>query len=406
MNNLPRRVVITGSGVVSALGKSAGELFENLLAGRSAVKFMSQWQEKVPAAPISDFVLPEKLNRRNLVRSMGKVSQYCAAAALSAMENAGWERFPENGRSVCVIGSTFGSSEVLEDTFKTLLQGRGMNDVSPMNFFKTVSHSAACNTANALGLDGAVYAPAAACASGLQSIGLAATLIACGEADYAIAGGGDELNHLVTESFILMDAHAFCSRENAASYPRPFDRNRNGLVCGEGAAVVVLEEYEAAKKRGANIIAEINAYASNRGRDTVTQSDREAVKKCLSMLLAKSPAVVSENCVVNAHATGTLQGDRAEAEALYDVFGSRLPVSSFKGNLGHTLGAAGAVELVAALEMMQRNILLPTVNLSEPGEGCEPLALVRQVREKKCDMLLKNSFAFGGINAVMLCSKI
>ena len=102
MNKLPRRVVITGSGVVSALGKSAGELFENLLAGRSAVKFMSQWQEKVPAAPISDFVLPEKLNRRNLVRSMGKVSQYCAAAALSAMENAGWERFPENGRSVCV----------------------------------------------------------------------------------------------------------------------------------------------------------------------------------------------------------------------------------------------------------------------------------------------------------------
>lgn len=406
MNKMPRRVVISGSGVVSALGYNAQELFANLLAGSTAVKFMEDWQIKVPAAPITDFVLPEELKKRCWTRTMGRLSQYCAVAATAAVRDSGLQQLPENGRTACVIGSTFGSTGILDDTYNMLLCGGGMNDVSPMNFFKTVSHTAASNTANVLGIDGAVYAPAAACASGLQSIGMAALLIASGEADCAIAGGGEELCQRVVESFILMDAQARCNSSEAANYPRPFDCRRNGLVCGEGAAIVVLEEYESARKRGANIIAEIQGYASNRGMNSITQSDSTAIKKCFAMLQEKCDFPTGRKFAVNAHATGTIQGDQAEAEALYDFFGSSVPVSSFKGNLGHTLGAAGAVELIAALEMMHHNIVLPTGNLNNPAAECGKLDLVNSVREEKYDMLLKNSFAFGGINAVMLCSKI
>lgn len=406
MNKLPRRVVITGSGVVSALGCSAQELFANLLAGASAVKLMEDWQIKVPAAPINDFVLPEELNKRCWTRTMGRLSQYCAVAATAAVRDSGLTQLPENGRTACVIGSTFGSTGILDDTYNTLLRGGGMNDVSPMNFFKTVSHTAVCNTANVLGIDGAVYAPAAACASGLQAIGMAALLIASGEADCAVAGGGEELCQRVVESFILMEAQAQCGNSCAADYPRPFDTTRNGLVCGEGAAVVVLEEYESARKRGANIIAEICGYATNRCWNSITQSDSMAIKKCFAMLQEKCQFPTGRKFAVNAHATGTVQGDQAEAEALYKFFGSNMPVSSFKGNLGHTLGAAGAMELIAALEMMNHNIVLPTRNLSNPAAECCKLDLVNTVREEKYDMLLKNSFAFGGINAVMLCSKI
>ena len=406
MNGMSRRVVITGCGVVSALGMSRNSLFENLLAGKSAVRMMDEWLIPVPAAPVTDFVLPEKLKCRQISRTMSKSAQYCAAAALEAQKDAGWDFFPEN-RTACIAGSTFGSPLVLEDTFKTLLASGSISDVSPMNFFKTVSHTAAYNAANVLGIDGMVYAPAAACASGLQSVGLAATLIACGECDVAIAGGSEELSHMVSESFILMDAQARQVDGTAADdFPRPFDRQRNGLVCSEGAAMLVLEEYESARKRNAPIIAEISAYAVNRGKNTVTQSESSAVESCLKTLLSKLDKTSIGSGFINAHATGTLQGDQAEAEALRKLFGESLPVSSCKGHLGHTLGAAGALELAAALEMLRRGILINTRNLSDVAAECSGLDHLLEVREKKCDFVLKNSFAFGGINAAMLCCRV
>ena len=405
MNRNQRRVVITGIGVVSALGNTPDTLFANLLAGKSAVRMMADWPHPALAAPLAE--LPDAADiPRSMRRTMGNVALYCAAAGKAAAQHAGITEFPD-GRTLCAAGSTMGSSLVFEETFNTLLLGKGMADVSPMNFFKCASHTAAYNMANVLGIDAVTYSPAAACASGLQAVGLASTLIAAGEADVAVAGGSEELSHMVSESFVLMDAHAsVLAGEAVQEQPRPFDSARRGLVCGEGAAVFVLEEYEYAKRRGADILAEISGYATNRGRENVTQSDSGSVIKCFELLRGKCDIPPLEQGFINAHATGTLQGDRSEAEAVRRFFGGNIPVSSLKGNIGHTLGAAGAIELAVSVEMLRRNIILPTANLCSPAAECSGIDHVSAAREKKCSFFIKNSFAFGGINAVMMCRKI
>lgn len=405
MNRTGKRIVITGAGVVSALGSTPAELFENLAAGKSAIRMMNTWPVPVPAAPLPE--TPSGMERlsRTERRSMGRVAHLAAIAGLAAFRDSGLDELPSE-RTACVIGSTLGASRVFEETFETLLLGGGREEISPMNFFKCASHTAAFNTANVLHIGGPVYAPASACAAGLQSIGLAAGLLLSGEADFAVAGGADELSHMVAESFCRMEAYAHPSAgempENAA---RPFDRNRSGLVCGEGAATVLLEEYEHARKRGARIYAEIEAYATNRGTEQVTQSDSAAVERCFR-LLANQAESFDGLGLISAHATGTRQGDRAEAEALRRMFGSTVPVASLKGQLGHTLGASGALELIASLEMMRRGVLLPSANLCEPDQECAGPDYIREIRERKFNRFIKDCFAFGGINAVMLCRSI
>lgn len=410
MNGSTRRVVITGRGLISSLGNNVEKVFDRLLAGDSAVRFMDHWPVPAPAAALEEPERERLFQRlpRSRSRSMGKVALYSALAALDALEDSGLQDI-SGPETACVAGSTMGSSEVLEETFRTLLLGQGMQNISPMNFFKCSSHTAAYNTANVLGITGAVYAPSAACASGLQSIGLASLLIASGECKIAVAGGSEELSHMVSESFLLMDAHAKAASGNRdfREYPKPFDRERNGLVCGEGSGIVILEEYEHARKRGAVIHGEIVSFASNRGKDTVSQSDTGAVEECLERLFSGSSSDnIKEISYINAHATGTLQGDRSEAEALRRYFRGSVPVSSLKGALGHTLGASGSLELILTLEMMKRGLILPTLNLKEPSEDCAGLDHVMQVREKPLNCFIKNAFAFGSINASILCRKI
>lgn len=403
-----RRVVITGCGVISSLGNTPEELYSRLAAGESAVRIMTSWGTGQAAAPVD---LPEDVVRsipRAKRRFMGRVAVLSALAGRRAADSAGLsEEEIRSERTGCVVGSTMGSTSEMDSSFRTLLTGGGIPEISPMAFFKCASHTTAFNTASLLDICGAVYSPSAACASGLQAAGIGVALISSGMQDVVLCGGADEVTPLVSGCFELMEAHASCGGGQAPDrIARPFDKKRNGLVCGEGAGILVLEEYEHARARGAQILAEIYSYATCRCPGSVSQSDSSSVLRCVRDVYRKADLTPGDTDYISAHATSTIQGDRAEAVALRSVFGDSVPVSSLKGHLGHTLAASGTLEIIAVLEMMKHGTLIPTRNLEEVDPECGGLDHVRTLRACPIRRVLKNCFAFGGINSAMLFGKM
>ncbi|MBO4491633.1 MAG: beta-ketoacyl-[acyl-carrier-protein] synthase family protein [Lentisphaeria bacterium] len=398
-----RRVVITGCGVVSSLGNTPEELYSRLVAGESAVRIMTEWGTGQAAAPVD---LPESEVRsipRSKRRFMGRVAILSALAGRKAAESAGLsEEEVHSERTGCVVGSTIGSTTEMESSFRTLLVGAGIADMSPMAFFKCASHTTAFNMASLLDIAGAVYSPSAACASGLQAAGIGMAMISSGIQDVVLCGGADEVSPLVSGCFELMEAHASAEGQPPDRIARPFERGRNGLVCGEGAGILVLEEYEHARARGARILAEIYSYSSCRCPGSVSQSDSSSILRCMRDVYRQVDFTPAETDYISAHATSTRQGDKAEADALRSVFGESVPVSSLKGHLGHTLAASGTLEIIAVLEMMKHGMLIPTRNLEEVDPECGGLDHVREPRPCRIRRVLKNCFAFGGINSAML----
>ncbi len=404
-----KRVVITGRGVTSALGNAPAALYESLRAGRSAVRRMVEWEAEfdgpVLGAPVAADEIRFKAIPRKFRRSMGDAAAFAALAALGALEEA---HLPDaelnSGRIGCAVSSTMGSSRSIIESAALLLQNR-RDEMPAMQFFKCVSHSAALNIGNLLGLSGVMLAPCSACASGLQSLLLAYEQILLGRADVMIAGGADEVTPAVTGSFAqlfaLADGGKYADCPGAAS--RPFDAERTGLVCGAGAGILVLEEYEHARARNADIYGEILGGATNTGSLHVGQSDAASIEQCVRLALADAARAPETVDYVSAHATSTVAGDSAEAAALSAVFGNRTPTASMKGHLGHTLGASGALELAALLEMTRRREMLPTLNLARPGAGCETLALPRELRTGVVvRTVAKVAVAFGGVNTVLM----
>ncbi|MCP3901366.1 MAG: beta-ketoacyl-[acyl-carrier-protein] synthase family protein, partial [Desulfobacteraceae bacterium] len=272
-------------------------------------------------------------------------------------------------------------------------------------FFQCVSHTVSMNIAQYLGIIGSVIATSAACASSLQAIGTGFDLIRHNKQDMVLCGGSEELHPTVTGSFDILFATSTKFNENPNQTPRPFDKNRDGLVCGEGAGILVLEELEHAKKRGAKILAEVSGYNTCGSGTHVSQPDREAMIQCMNAALSDADIKPEDIDFVSAHATATLQGDHEEAAAIYEVFGSDTPVNSFKGYIGHTLGASGAIELAVAIEMMNNNIIYPTLNLKDVDKNCNMINHINTIQKKNIDYILKNCFAFGGINASIICKK-
>ena len=406
---MQRRVVITGMGVRSSLGNRPDELFDRLKAGECGVRHMPEWESwpsfssKVAApAPVSheDEYSIKRIHRR----TMGRLSLHAALAAREAVSAAGLSAEEIGSPRVgCIIGSTTGSAQAIEDSIETLLKRSEFLTIPSTQFFKCISHTAALNVAQMLGVTGTVMAPAAACASSLQALGLARALITSGSQDLVICGGAEEVAVSATAAFDILYATSTNFNDRPESSSRPFAADRDGLVCGGGAGILVLEDYEHALNRRANIFGELIGYATCASGSSVSQSASESIVRCLDLALEDAgigPEAVDYVC---AHATATMQGDAAEAAALGEVFGDRTPVSSLKGHLGHTLGASGAIELVACLEMMRRGEIIPTLNLDEVAEDCATLQHVTRVMQKDMDVIVKNCFAFGGINAILVC---
>jgi 3-oxoacyl-[acyl-carrier-protein] synthase II len=250
-------------------------------------------------------------------------------------------------------------------------------------------------------------APSAACASALHALGIGYDQIRLGRQDVILCGGAEELHPTVTGSFDILFATSTKYNENPQKSPRPFDRDRDGLVCGEGSGILVLEDYDRAVKRNARIYAELTGFSTTANGLHVSQSNKESMVACIRQALADSGTEPEEIDYINAHATATLQGDQEEAEAIKEIFGASVPVSCLKGNIGHTLGAAGAIELAAALKMMETGVIYPTLNLDNVADDCSGIQHVMHgPLKRQIKSILKNGFGFGGINASLVCTRL
>jgi len=281
------------------------------------------------------------------------------------------------------------------------LPEESIEEVKSGFFFRIMSHSCAANVSLALGIRGEQWAPASACTSAAQAIGLGYLLIGSGRQDAVVCGGADEVHHTVTMVFDVLKAASRRHTEPLAT-PRPFDRERDGVVCGGGSGVLVLESLDSARSRGAEILAEILGFGQVCDSSHIANPHQDAMAAAMRNAMTEAGIESTGIDYVNAHATGTLQGDSAEAAAIGAVVGRPVPVSSCKGHIGHTLGAAGALESIILLEMLRRQEIIPTLHLDHPDPECAGIDLVREIRPARLETVMKNNFALGGVNAALI----
>jgi 3-oxoacyl-[acyl-carrier-protein] synthase II len=406
---LHHRAVITGYGVVAPIGYGVSEMMHALDAGACATRTMPPTWNRYGklrcqvGAPVE--LRDPKAIPRALRRTMSNMAIFAVQASKEALERAGIDAasIPGNPRFGCIMGSTTGSPIAITQTYETLLAGEEYMMLGASEFFRCVSHTVALNVAQFLGIKGVVTATSAACASGLQAVGAALDQITLGRQDVVLCGGGEELHETVVGSFDILYAASSKFNDAPTHTPRPFDVKRDGLVCGEGAGVIVLENREHALARGAKILAEVAGYHTCSNGIHVSQSDNTSMAHCMRTALKTGGLTAGDIGYISAHATGTPQGDAAEAQAIGEVFGRETPVSSLKGNMGHTLGASGPIELAATIEMLRGGVIYPTHNLDEIDPACAGVAHVREKKEARVKAFLKNSFAFGGINSAIAC---
>jgi 3-oxoacyl-[acyl-carrier-protein] synthase II len=401
-----RRVVVTGIGGICALGEHWGDIERGLRGGRNAVRYMTEWDRYGDlntrlAAPCDDFQAPADWTRKQL-RSLGRVSQLAVRASQLAFAQSGLDaEFLRGGRVGVACGSCIGSTPDVVD-FASMLTDCDGSRVNANTYIRMMPHTAAANVSIFFGLTGRVIPTSSACTSGSQGIGFAFESIRSGAQDVMVAGGAEELCPTQAKAFDLLYA-ASRRNDDPASAPRPYDRDRDGLVIGEGAAMLVLEEYEHARRRGAPMLAEIAGFATNSDGTHVTRPEERTMRAVMELALENARVPAQDIGYVNGHGTATAQGDVAETRATAAVFGSRMPISSQKSYLGHTLGACGALEAWFSIEMMNRGWFAPTINLDNVDPECAPLDYVRgEGRELRTDLVMSNNFAFGGVNTSLI----
>lgn len=404
------KVYVSGYGVVSSLGNSAKEMFGSLLESRSAVREIQEWKDikglhcrlGAPAQSYDISGLP-----RSARRTMSPMSEMASLAASQAIAQAGLNlREMDFSRSLLSMGSTTGSPRVMEEYFQAIQSNYGVHGQSGTSFFKIMNHSVPSNVAVALGFNGAVISPSSACATSAMSAILGWELIQSGLYDVAICGGADELHYLSVAVFDSVYAASRGYHDSPTSSPRPFDKKRDGLVVSEGAGVVVLESEKSLQKRGGKPLAEFCGGAYLCESSHMSQNNEKQMLNVMTAALQKSSVNKEEIEYISAHATGTIQGDAAEAHAIHHLFGSEIPVSSLKGHLGHSMAACGVHELIATIKMMDEGILIGTRNLDEVAPECAGIYHLKENFKTQTHIALSNNFAFGGINTSFVVKKV
>ena len=406
---MTKRVAVTGFGCVSPLGIGADATWKAIVSGESGAGPVTRFDTadygtKI-ACEVKDFDPTDFMEQREARRS-DRFTQYALAAAVEGVEHAGWNgSVPFDAERVgVIIGSGIGGIETLETQHRVLLE-RGPSKMSPFTVPLLMINGAAGSVAMRFGLKGPNYASVSACATGAHSIGEAAQMIRNGLADAMIAGGSEApITPLAFGAFACMGA---LSRRNddPQRASRPFDANRDGFVIAEGGAVLVLEEWDAAQRRGAEILAELVGYSATCDAFHLTQPDPEGVGAASAMRLALADAGAdpSEVGYINAHGTSTPFNDKIESKAIRDVFGADAPpVSSTKSATGHLTGAAGAIESVFSILALTTSTLPPTINQETPDPECDLDYIANSARNETVDHALSNSFGFGGHNACLL----
>ena len=404
---MSRRIAVTGMAGISPFGNDWPGVRARLGEYRNAVARMPEWAgydglNTLLGAPAAEFTLSERYTTK-ATRSMGRVALMATRASELALADAGLLGDPlvKSGKLGIAYGSSAGTPKAICD-FGKMIDEKSTKGINATTYIKMMGHTAPVNLGVFLGVTGRIITTSSACTSGSQGIGYAYETIRGGQQRAMIAGGAEEL--CVTEVAVFDTLFATSVRNDAPeTTPRPFDAERDGLVLGEGAGTLILEDWEHARARGATIYAEVAGFGTNSDGSHITQPKAETMQIAMELALADADLPPSAIGYVNAHGTGTQQGDVAESQATWNVFGAKVPVSSLKSYMGHTLGACGALEAWMSIEMMRAGWFAPTVNLTRVDPLCAELDyIVDAGRELQCEYIMSNNFAFGGINTSLI----
>ncbi|GAA5111383.1 beta-ketoacyl-ACP synthase II [Orbus sasakiae] len=411
-----RRVVVTGMGLISPVGNTVESTWQALLAGQSGVEFIEHF-DTTPfatrfAAMVKDFNGEDYNITRKDARKMDYFIQYGIAAGVQAMQDAGIEITEQNAPRIgCAIGSGIGGLGLIEENHSALMNG-GPRKISPFFVPSTIVNMIAGHLSIIYGLRGPSITIATACSSGVHNIGHAARMIAYGDADAMLAGGGEKASTPLGIGGFGAARALSTNNDNPKAASRPWDKDRDGFVLGDGAGIMFLEEYEHAKKRGAKIYAEVVGFGMSGDAYHMTSPPEDGSGAALAMECAIRDAGITPEQVgyINAHGTSTPAGDKAETQAVKSIFkenSNKVMVSSTKSMIGHLLGAAGAVESIFTVLALRDQAIPPTINLDNPDEGCDLDYVPHTARQvKNMEYALCNSFGFGGTNGSVLFKKI
>ena len=408
---MTHRVAITGAGIISSIGSDLHQVTNHLRNGRSGIKAVEGWREHGLKSLVAGTIDNADLLRKNsgidqeLLLSMSNSSLFCALAARAAVEDSGVDSSAlASRRTGCIVGTGISGTDAIYRGGSALYDGK-IRRVSPFAALEAMSNSASAHLAQLFSVGGRSYSLNAACATSAHAIGHAFELIRSGSLDLAIAGGGEELNPIVAGAFNAMrTALSTHFNDSPKQASRPFDVDRDGFVLAEGAGIVILERLEHAIARGAKIRGEVRGYGATSGsRDMVQpEADGRSEIACMQAALADAGLEPADIDYINAHATSTVLGDLAEGRALQTTFPKSPPVSSTKGLTGHSLGAAGAQEIIFCLTMLEEGFLAPSVNIETLDSAFSELNLIREPAVTTFDTALSNSFGFGGSNASII----
>nr|WP_163558784.1 beta-ketoacyl-ACP synthase [Halomonas sp. NO4] len=402
-----RRVVVTGMAGFSPIGNDWPSIRSRLAKLENGVRHIEDWAvyeglNTRLGAPVSDFELPPHYHRR-VLRSMGRSAQMATRASELALEDAGLLDSPllTSGELGIAYGASAGEPEAVAD-FGNMLINKTTDGLNANSYIRMMAHTAPVNIGVYFGVRGRIHTTSSACTSGSQGIGYAYEAIRFGRQKAMIAGGCEELSASGAAVFDTLFATSTCNDAPHTS-PRPFDAERDGLVIGEGAGTLILEDLEHAQARGAPVYAELVGFGTNSDGRHVTQPDAGMMEKAIRMALDDAGLAPQQIGYVSAHGTATDRGDIAESLATQAVFGSHQAISAFKSFTGHTLGACGALEAWVAIEMMREGWFHATANLDRPAPACAELDYLRgEGRHIDCEFVMSNNFAFGGINTSLI----
>ena len=406
---MEKRVVITGMGIYSCLGKTLDEVRDSLYTGKSGIILDQARKEMGFRSGLTAYLevpdLKKELSRNQRVY-MPEQAKYAYCATVDALKNAGITQDYLDSHEVGLLYGNDSSADAVVKSVDTMREKKDTTLVGSGAIFQSMNSTVTMNLACIFKLKGINLTVSGACASGSHAIGLGALLIKNGLQDMIVCGGAQEVNPFSIGSFDGISA--FSVRESdPTKASRPFDRDRDGLVPGGGAATVIIESYESAVKRGAPILAEVLSYGFSSNGDHISVPNVDGPSRSLKMAIDLAGIDIREIGYVNAHATSTPVGDKNEAKALYNVFGDYKPeITSTKSQTGHEMWMAGASEVIYSMLMMKNDFIAPNINFENPDEDSAKLNIPSKRVEKKFDVFLSNSFGFGGTNSTLIVKNI
>ena len=405
------RVAVTGVGAISPVGLDSNESWNSIKNGKLGISKINSFDSSNLAvhiaAEVKGFLPEEKLGKKDS-RRLDRFSQFACVASMEAFDMSGLDAESlDMTRFSSIVGSGVGGIMTLSDQFDVFFN-KGPERISPFLIPMMLPDMASGNVSMKLGLKGINYSPVSACATGTDAIGQAFDLIVKGDIDYAVAGGSEAaICPIAVAGFD--SCRALSSNQDPESACRPFDKERDGFILGEGAGILLLENYDLAVKRGANILAEVVGYGASSDAHHITQPSPggEGAARAMNLALKRAKVNSDEIKYINAHGTSTPLNDKFETMSIKTVFGNdtKIPISSTKSMTGHLLGAAGGIEAVFCIKALQDQVAPPTINYKNPDEDCDLDYIPNEARETSLEMVMSNSLGFGGHNASLIFSK-